>query len=135
MQETLTEPNDERDDRQTGSFGVAENHEVGVLAPRGNGPADEVLLAGPDLGDADGLLQLEDEPGPDRFDDGRCPSLLSVLGVDQIVVDVGVDVRDGAAARDRGDPVVEQVLASDQDARECPGPPMNLWGEMKMASL
>ena len=65
---------------------------------------------------ADLLLELEDEAGADRLDDGRRAGLLAMLGIGQVDVLLGVDVRDRAATHDRGHPVVEQLAARDQHA-------------------
>ena len=65
---------------------------------------------------ADGLLELEDEPGADGLDDGGGAALLAVRGVGEVVVVVGVDVGDGAAAGHVGHPVGHQLAAHDEDA-------------------
>ena len=65
---------------------------------------------------ADGLLEPEDEAGPDRLDDRRRAALLAVLDVVEVDVLGRVDVGDGAAAGHRGDAVAEEVAAGDQDA-------------------
>ena len=44
------------------------------------------VLACLDHVDADGVLELEDQPGPDRLDDGRGAALLAVDGVGEVAV-------------------------------------------------
>ena len=78
---------------------------------------DPGLLAGPDGLLADGLLELEDEPGADRFDDGRRARLLAVLRVGQVDVLLGVHVGDRAATDHRRHPVVEQLAPRHQQPR------------------
>ena len=100
---------------------------AGFAAPALDRPADEVLLALADRLDADGLLELEDEPGADRLDDRRRAALLAVLDVVEVDVLGRVDVGDGAAAGDRRDAVAEEVAAGDEDARRA-GPADELVG-------
>ena len=53
----------------------------GFVRPRCDRALDEVVLALADRVGADGLLELEHEPGADRLDDRRRAALLAVLGV------------------------------------------------------
>ena len=80
-------------------------------------------------------LRANDEARPDRLDDRRRAAFLAVLDVVEVHVLVGVDVGDRAAARDRSG--TRFVNSSRRATRTpgVPGPPMNLWGEMKIASL
>ena len=96
---------------------VAQDLEAGHLRPGGHGTIDEVLLAGADGLGADLLLELEDEAGADRLDDGRRAALLAVLGVVEVDVLERVDVGDGAAARDGGHGVGEERAAHHEQAR------------------
>ncbi len=66
---------------------------------------------------ADRLLELEDQPGPDRLDDRRGAALLALHRVVEVAVLGRVDVGDGAAAEDRRDPVAEQLPPDHQHAR------------------
>jgi len=77
---------------------------------------DEGLLALADQVDADGLLELEDQARADRLEDRRGAALLAVHRIGEVAVVLGVDVRDGAAARLRGDAVLEQGLLRDEHA-------------------
>ena len=63
------------------------------------------LLVRADRVDADGLLELEHQPGADRLDDRRRAALLAVRRVVEVAVLVGVDVGDRAAAGHVGHPV------------------------------
>ena len=65
--------------------------------------------------DADRLLELEDEAGPDRLDDRRRAALLAMLGVREVDVLERVHVRDRPAAGHRGHPVPEEVPAAGED--------------------
>ena len=106
----------------------------GMRRPGGNRTPEEVLLVGPDHVDAHRLLELEDEPGADRLDDRRRAALLPMDRVGEIDVLLGVDVRDRASA----DHVGHRVLSSSRRTIRTPGvlgPPMNLCGERKTASL
>ena len=88
----------------------------GSLLPGRDRAAQVVLLVGPDHVDADGLLELEDQAGPDRFDDRRCAALLAMRGVVDVAVLGRVDVGDGAAAGHVGHPVAQQLPTDDQNA-------------------
>src|SRR5690606_20592990 len=105
----------EGDDRQALTARVAEDLEVRVGLPAADRPPDERVLAAADLLDADGGLELEDEPGADRLDDRGGAALLTVLGVGEVAVLGGVDVSDGPAARHARDRVGEQAAAGDED--------------------
>ena len=98
------------------------------------GAFPEALLAGLDDVGSDGLLEREHQPGADRLDDGRGAAFLPRDRVVEVTVADRVDEGDGAAAGHGGHPVAHQVAAHDQDAGVC-GPPMNLCGDRKMASL
>ena len=89
---------------------------AGLVPPGRDGALEEVVLAGADRRGADGLLELEDETGADRLDDGRGAALLAVGGVGEVGVVVGVDVGDGAAAGHVGHPVGHELAAHDEDA-------------------
>ena len=65
---------------------------------------------------ADGLLEGEDQPGPDGLDDGRGAALLAGDRVVEVAVPERVDERDRAAARRGRDRVADQLAADDQDA-------------------
>ena len=82
----------------------------------------------------DGRLQLEHEARADRLDDGGRAALLAVLDVREVDVLDRVDVLDGAAAGHRRDRFVNSSRRATRSPG-VPGPPMNLWGEMKTASL
>ena len=84
---------------------------------------------------ADRLLELEDEPRADRLEDRRRAALLAMLGVGEVAVLLGVDVGDRAAAGHRGHAVREQLALRTTSTPGVPGPPMNLCGERKIASL
>jgi hypothetical protein len=107
----------ERDDRQALGVPVAEDLDVRVGAPRGDGTPDERLLPFPDHLGADGFFEGEHETCPDRPDDVRGSALFAMLRVVQIAVLCGVDVGDRAAARHRRDPVGEQLAAGHQHTR------------------
>ena len=107
---------------------------LGFAAQRAIARSDEVLLALADRLDADGLLELEDEPRADRLDDRRRAALLAMLRIGQVDVLERVDVGDRAAAGHVG----TRLRNSSRRATSTPGvpgPPMNLWGERKIASL
>ncbi len=67
--------------------------------------------------DPDGLLELEDEPGPDRFDDRGSAALLALRRVGEVAMLGRVHVRNRAAAGDVGNAVAQQVAPNDQHAR------------------
>ena len=96
------------------AFGIAEDADRRIRRPRLDRPMDERLLQGADGADPHRFLQLEDESGTDRLQDGRCASFLAMLGVDQVGVVLRVDVAHGSAAGYRGHPVGEEVPADDQ---------------------
>ena len=113
---------------------VAQDLQARHGAPALDGAVDERLLALPDGVLAHRRLELEDQPGPDRFDDGRGARLLAVLRVGQVDVLLGVDVGHGAAAHD-GRHAVGNSSRRATSTPGVPGPPMNLWGDRKIASL
>ena len=86
-----------------------------IGAPARDGPPNEGLLAFADRVRPDCLLQGEDEPGPDRLDDGGRPALLAMLDLGKVDVLRGVDVGDRAAARHRGDTIPEERPPGDQE--------------------
>src|SRR5450759_240559 len=63
------------------------------------------------------LLQLEHQPCTDRLDDGRGAALFALGRVVEVAVLTGVDVGNGAAAGDVGNPVAHQLTPHDQDTR------------------
>ena len=79
------------------------------------------LLAGPDRLDADGLLELEHQPGADRLDDGRGAALLAVGRVVEVAVLERVDVGDRAAAGHDGHPVASAARGVRRGRRASPG--------------
>ena len=82
--------------------------------PRLHRPAQQLLLVGLDRLDADGLLELEDQPGADRLDDGGRAALLAVGRVVEVAVLGRVDVHHRAAAGHDRHPVGHQLAAHDQ---------------------
>src|SRR5690606_7793587 len=66
--------------------------------------------------DADGLLELEDQPRADRLHDRWGAALLAVRGIVEVAVLGRVDVHDGPAARYDGHAVGEQLTPYDEDA-------------------
>ena len=66
---------------------------------------------------AHGLLELEDQAGADRLDDGRRAALLAVRRVVEVAVLGRVDVHDRPAAGHDRHPVGHQLAAHDQHAR------------------
>jgi hypothetical protein len=107
----------ERHDRQAVSVQVAEQFDVGIGLPGGDGAAHEPGLAVTDGRDADGMLELEDQPGANRLDDRGSAALLPVRHVVQVVLAAGVDVGDGAAAGHGRYPVADQRPAHHQHTR------------------
>ena len=134
MQIAALVTDDEGHDREPVERRVAQDLDGRVGAPARDGAPDEGLFALPDGLHADPHLELEDETGADRLDDRRRAALLAVLDLGQVAVLEGIDVGDRAAAGHARHPVAEQLASSDEQAG-VPGPPMNLWGEMTMASL
>ena len=92
-----------------------EHLDVGVALPALDGPADEGFLPLPDRTRADGVLELEDKPRTNGFQDRRRATFLAVLRIREVDVLARVDVRHGAAARNRGHAIGEQVAAGGQD--------------------
>ncbi len=74
-------------------------------------------LAGPDDVRADGLLELKDQAGPDRLDDGGCAALLAVRWVRQVAVLDLVDVGDGSAAHHDRHWVSEKLSSGGKHSR------------------
>src|SRR6266487_3613635 len=116
VQVGFSDPDAEGDDRQPAGVGIAEDLDVRVGLPAVQRTAPEALLARLDQVGTDRLLEPHDQPSADRLDDRRGAALLP------------------------GDRIVETAVA-DRVAREeggtpaiC-GPPMNLCGEKKIASL
>jgi hypothetical protein len=107
----------EGDDRQAVGVEVAEDLDGRVGAPRRDRPAHEIGLALDHDPGADRLLELEDQPGPDRLDDRRRAALLAVVEVGKVVLAGGVDVADGPSARHRRYRVAGELAAHDQDPR------------------
>jgi hypothetical protein len=107
---------------------------LGFAAPALQGPPQEPLLPLPDQVGPDGLLEGHDQPGPDRLDDPRGAALLPGHRVVQVALADRVDEGDRAAPGHGGDPPGDQVPAHDQTPGVW-GPPMNLCGEKKTASL
>src|SRR5262249_30245275 len=91
---------DERHDRQALGVRVTEDLDVRALRPRGDGAADERLLALVDGRDRHRALELEDEPCADGLDDRGGAALLAVDDVAEVAVLLRVDVGHRAAARD-----------------------------------
>ena len=108
---------------------------AGSSRQRGDRPAQEVLLVGADDLDADRLLELEHQAGPDRLDDRRGAALLAVDRVVEVAVLGRVDVGDRAAAGHVGHPVGQAARAATTSTPGVLGPPMNLCGPRKIASL
>ena len=106
----------------------------GLVLPGRDRAAQVVLLVGADHVDADSLFELEHQPGPDRFDDGRCAALFPLRGVLEVAVLGRIDVGDGAAAGHVWHPIAQQ-LPTDHQNPGVLGPPMNLCGLRKIASL
>ncbi len=106
---------------RTSMAGLAD-HEATALATK-----DSSRL--PDRIDTHRLLELEHQPGTDRPDDVRGPSLLAHLDVVEIEVLDRVDVRDGPAAGHGGDPVGEQLLAGDEQTRRARAADQLVWGQ------
>src|ERR1700744_2059243 len=74
----------QRHDRQPPGPLAAEDLDLRVAAPAAQGATPHALLPGLDQVRPDRLLEAENEPGPDRFDDGRGPALLARDRVIQI---------------------------------------------------
>ena len=106
----------ERHDRQPLGVEVAEDLDVRLVLPRLDRAAQVALLVRADHVDADRLLELEHQAGPDRLDDRRRAALLAVHRVVEVAVLGRVDVGDRAAARHVGHPVAQQLAADDQHA-------------------
>ena len=87
-----------------------------MRAPGPDRPAEQGILARLDHVDADGLLELEDQPRADRLDDRRGARLLTVDGVVEVDVLFGIDVGHRASAHDDRDGVREQLTPDDEDA-------------------
>ena len=83
----------------------------------------------------DRLLELEHEARPDRLDDRGRAAFLAMLGVVEVDVLGRVDVGDGAAARDTSGTRLRNSSRRATSTPGVPGPPMNLCGERKIASL
>ena len=91
----------ERHDRQPRQRRVAEDLDLGLVDQDAIARSMKSSSRARIVVDADRLLELEDEPGPDRLDDRRRAALLAMLGVVEVDVLERVDVGDGAAARRR----------------------------------
>ena len=127
-------PHHERHDGQPFGVEVTEDFDVRLVLPGRDRAAQVVLLVGADHLDADRLFELEYQAGPDRFDDGRCAALLTLGGVFQVAVRGRIDVGDGAAAGHSG----TRLRSNSRRSTRTPGvlgPPMNLCGLRKIASL
>ena len=111
---------DERHDRQALRIEVAQHLDGRVRVPCGDGAAEHVLLVRPDHVDADRILELEHQPGPDGLDDGRGAALLTMHGIGEIDVLGRVDVRHGPAAHHVRDGVGQQLASGDEHTR-CAG--------------
>src|SRR3954468_2891712 len=85
---------DERQDRQSLCVRIAEDLDAWFAGPRIDRPAQQRVLRLSDQRHADGLLELEDEPGADRADDVRRPTLLAQHRVVEVDVLLRVDIRD-----------------------------------------
>ena len=127
-------PEPQRHDREAVQLRVAQDLDLRVRGPRPQRAAGEVVLAAADLLAADRLLHGERQPGADRLHDGRRAALVP----DRRIGVVGVPA--GARERMVPPPGTEgtRLRSSERSATRTPGvpgPPMNLWGEMKTASL
>src|SRR5665213_1367143 len=87
----------EGNDRQPFGVEVPENLDGRLGSPGLDGAAQVVLLVCADHIDTDGLLQLKDEAGADRFDDCGSATLLALRRVGEVSVFGRIDVRDSAA--------------------------------------
>ena len=90
---------------------------VGSATHASTARREHLLLVGLDRLHADGLLELEDEPGADRLDDRRGAALLAVGLVVEVAVLGRVDVHHRAAAGHDRHPVGHQLAAHDEHAR------------------
>ena len=105
----------EGDDRQPRDLQVAEQLQVRVVPPAGQGPVQEPLLPLLDQVGPDGLLEGHGQPGPDRLDDRRGAALLPGLRVVEVALAGRIDEGDGAAPGYGRDRVADQLAADDQD--------------------
>ena len=101
---TVRALHDERQDRQPFGMDVAEHLNCRVCRPRGNCSLPVRLFVSLDRLDAHGLLQLEHQPGTDRFDDRRRPAFLAIHRVVECRCSVGLTYRDGSSTRPRRAP-------------------------------
>jgi hypothetical protein len=92
----------ERHDAQPPRVVVAEDLDLGPPRTSARPPLDERVLEGADRVGADGLLELEHEPGADRLDDGRGARPLRGARGRRVHVLAAAHVGDGAAAGDGG---------------------------------
>src|SRR6266511_3637155 len=109
-------PDAEGDDRQAAGVGIAEDLDVRVGLPAIQRTAPEALLARLDQVGTDRLLEPDDQPSTDRLDDRRGAALLPSDRIVEIAVADRVDEGHRAAARRRGDAVVDQLAADHQHA-------------------
>jgi hypothetical protein len=76
----------ERDDREPVGLVAAEHLMFGFCSQRGDRPRTKPTPRASITSGADGLLELEHQPGADRLDDRRRPALLAVLDLGVVVV-------------------------------------------------
>ena len=86
-----------------------------VPLPALDGAAPEVLLVGLDHVDPDRVLELEDEAGPDRLDDGRRAALLAHDGIVEVAVLARSDEGDRAATDDVRHPIRQKSPPHGED--------------------
>ena len=110
-------PNHERHDRQPSAVRLPSTRSS-TRPTDAASPAPGTLLGSADRVDADRLLELEHQPGPDRLDDRRRPPSSRCAGSSGSG-GRRVDKRDGATAQHSGDPVGEQLTTSRQGCPAC----------------
>ena len=89
---------------------------LGLWDHRADGAPNMVLLQVADSLWADRLLELKDQPRPNRLHDRGRATFLAMLLVGDVGVHVARDVADGAAPRDRRYRVAEQMLLDEKHA-------------------
>jgi len=107
-------PDHEGDNGEATGVVVAQDVDLRVSRPRLDRAPDEGVLAAANQAGPHRLLQLEDEAGADRLDDGRRPTLLAVHPIVEVAVVRGIDVRDRPAAGRRGNAIAEERALHDE---------------------
>ncbi len=82
--------------------------------PTSDGASDEAFFLATYQVDADGFLELKNQPGADRLDDGRGAAFFAMFNVGQVAVGDRIHIRDCAAPDYGRDGVLEQLTPSHQ---------------------